>query len=88
MTDAEDIVEVVPEEDHLFTMEEERRLRALDGAHLYLDPSRHAPPTIYEIFEFLHYLDHWIATGEVPSAPDTTPKLNVILGGKDAKPAK
>ena len=91
MSDAEDVVvaSVVSEEKvWQFTFEQECRLEAMKAVGNILCAGRISPPSTYEIFELLHYLDHWMATGAIPRSPDPAPKLALFVGGKDATPIK
>jgi len=76
--DAEYIVKnsLEPDDTRVLSPEEERRLYVMSWTTQLLAIGRSSPPTIYEIFELMHYLDHWLATGAIPQAPP--PKLTVV----------
>jgi len=81
--DAEDIVEASAVT-LVVISDEDRRLSVMAWAPHYLAIGRSIPPTIQEVFEMMHYLDHWLATGAIPQEKV---KLTVV-GGTDAKPIK
>jgi hypothetical protein len=77
-------VAVVPD-DWSYTKEEEIRLETMKAAGNILYAGRISPPSTYEIFELLHYLDHWVTSGALPQDPKA--RLTLV-GGTDAKPIK
>ena len=81
MKTAKEMVEasIVPEGEWQFTFEQECRLEAMKAAGSILYAGRISPPTIYEIFELIHYLDHWMSSGVIPQDPKS--KFRVVDNG-------
>jgi hypothetical protein len=78
----------IVQEDWAFTREEEIRLEIIKNAGYILCAGRTSPPTIYETFELMHYLEHYLSSGAFPPDPKDPIAKFTIVGGTDAKPIK